>query len=110
MSEIDAGALKKAEEFVEQEEGAVHRFRGWWGTALFAVAVVMSLFHLYTAYGNITTTTLRYAHVAFILFLSFALFPAFPSARNRFSAFDLVLAVVSVGADRKSTRLNSSHT
>ncbi len=63
MTEIDAQALKKAEEFVEQEEGATHRFAGAWGVFLFACAVVMSLFHLYSAYGVITTTTLRYAHV-----------------------------------------------
>ncbi len=96
MAEIDAGALKKAEEFVEQEEGATHRFAGWWGTALFAVAVAMSVFHLYAAYGNITTTTLRYAHVAFILFLSFTLFPWRPRARHHFSWGDLVLALLSV--------------
>ena len=98
VAEIDAGALKKAEEYVEQEEGAVHRFKGWWGAALFFIAVGMSIFHLYTAYGVITTTTLRYAHVAFILFLSFTMFPMFASGRNRFSAFDLVLGILSVGA------------
>ena len=75
MTELNASTLQKVEEFIEQEEGAQHRFTGLWGTCLFLVAVGMSLFHLYAAYGNITTTTLRYAHVAFVLFLGFTLFP-----------------------------------
>ena len=98
MSEIDAQALRKAEEFVEQEEGATHRFAGAWGVFLFACAVAMSLFHLYSAYGTITTTTLRYAHVGFVLFLGFLLFPAFPRGRNRFSWIDLVFALLGVAA------------
>src|SRR5262245_49104553 len=93
---IDSAALKKAEEFIEQEEGAQHRFAGWWGTFLFAVAVAMSVFHLYAAYGNITTTTLRYAHVAFVLFLSFTLFPWRGKARHKFSWIDLALALLSI--------------
>ena len=98
MAEIDASALKKAEEFIEQEEGATHRFGGAWGVFLFACAVVMSLFHLYSAYGVITTTTLRYAHVGFVLFLAFLLFPAFKSRRHRFSWIDLGFALLGVSA------------
>lgn len=98
MSEIDAQALRKAEEFVEQEEGATHRFAGAWGVFLFACAVAMSLFHLYSAYGTITTTTLRYAHVGFVLFLGFLLFPMFPKGRNRFSWLDLGFALIGVAA------------
>jgi sulfate transport system permease protein len=37
----------------------------------------MSLYHLYAAYGIVTTTTLRYVHVAFVLTLVFLLFPLF---------------------------------
>ena len=96
MTSIDAAALKKAEEFIEQEEGATHHFKGAWGRALLAVAVAMSLFHLYAAYGNVTTNTLRYVHVAFALFLGFALFPAAPSARGKFSIIDLALAMLGV--------------
>ena len=98
MAEIDAQALKKAESYVEQEEGATHRFGGAWGVFLFACAVAMSVFHLYWAYGVITTTALRYAHVGFVLFLAFLLFPAFPRGRNRFSWLDLACAVLGVAA------------
>ena len=88
--------LHKAEEFIAAEEGAHHKFPGAWGTFLFATAVAMSLYHLYAAYGIVTTTTLRYVHVAFMLFLVFLLFPATRRLRHRFNWFDLVCAIVGV--------------
>ena len=56
----------------------------------------MSLYHLYAAYGIVTTTTLRYVHVAFMLFLVFLLFPAVRRLRHRFSWSDLICALVGV--------------
>jgi TRAP transporter 4TM/12TM fusion protein len=88
--------LELAEAFVAAEEGAHHRFTGAWGHVLFAVAVAMSVYHLYAAYGIVTTTTLRYVHVGFMLFLVFLLFPALPRWRHRFSAIDLVCALAGV--------------
>lgn len=93
---IDEESLKKAEQFIEAEEGATHRFKGWWGIVLGLVAVAMSLYHLYAAYGIVTTTTLRYVHVGFMLFLVFALFPATRGRRNRFSWIDLALGLLGV--------------
>ncbi|HKC42331.1 MAG TPA: TRAP transporter fused permease subunit [Burkholderiales bacterium] len=93
---VEAASVKRAEEFIEQEEGAQHRFKGAWGTFLFLVAIAMSLYHLYAAYGIVTTTTLRYVHVGFVLFLVFLLFPAVPRLRNRFSWLDAACAVVGV--------------
>ncbi|MEP6607553.1 MAG: TRAP transporter fused permease subunit [Burkholderiaceae bacterium] len=85
-----------AEQFIAIEEGAHNKFPGAWGTFLFAVAVAMSLYHLYAAYGIVTTTTLRYVHVAFMLFLVFTLFPAVRRLRHRFSWLDLICALVGV--------------
>ena len=87
---------KKAEEFIAAEEGAHHRFAGAWGHTLFAAAVAMSLYHLYAAYGIVTTTTLRYVHVGFTLLLVFLLFPATKRLRHRFSAIDLACALAGV--------------
>ena len=56
----------------------------------------MSLYHLYAAYGIVTTTTLRYVHVAFTLFLVFTLYPAVRRLRHRFSWIDLICALVGV--------------
>jgi TRAP transporter 4TM/12TM fusion protein len=56
----------------------------------------MSLYHLYAAYGIVTTTTLRYVHVGFMLFLVFTLFPATRRRRNRFSWVDIACALLGV--------------
>ncbi|TMH20761.1 MAG: C4-dicarboxylate ABC transporter permease, partial [Betaproteobacteria bacterium] len=60
---IDAEALRKAEQFIEAEEGASNKLRGALGIFASATAVVMSLFHLYTAYAIVPTQVLRPVHV-----------------------------------------------
>ena len=42
--------LRQAEAYVESEEGVVNRLAGFAGTAVTAIAVAMTLFHLYAAY------------------------------------------------------------
>src|SRR3546814_13877623 len=64
-------ALRKAEQYIEEEEGAANHMGGRLGIFLAAVAIVMSLFHMYAAYAIVPTQTLRPIHVAFVLFLSF---------------------------------------
>jgi len=95
---ISAEALKKAEEFIEEEEGAANRLTGKAGVFITAVAVIMSVFHLYAAYGIVPTQILRLAHVGFVLFLSFLLFPLSPRFRNQIRWWDVLLAVVGVAA------------
>ena len=46
---VAAEALRKAEEYIEEEEGATNRLRGALGAFVTVLAVVMSVFHLYTA-------------------------------------------------------------
>lgn len=94
--EVDEAALKKAEEFIEQEEGATHRMSGWVGWCLTGLAVSMSLFHLWAAYDIVPTTILRPVHVGFALVLIFLLFPVAPRFRNRIQIWDLVLAAASI--------------
>ena len=43
---LTAEERAKVEELIEQEEGGVHRFGGWYGAFLMGLAVVMTLFHL----------------------------------------------------------------
>ncbi len=97
---ISDDKLKKAEAYIEAEEGAVNRLAGFAGNAVLCVAVAMSLFHLYAAVGGawpfqdfpiIATQPLRYTHVAFVLLLSFLLFPAAARFRNRIRWWDVVL-------------------
>jgi TRAP transporter 4TM/12TM fusion protein len=88
--------LRKAEEFIEEEEGAVSRFRGWLGTATTALLVVMSLFHLYAAVEIVPAQVLRPVHVGFVLLLVFLLFPIVPRFRNRLMVWDVVFALLGV--------------
>ncbi|MFZ0401498.1 MAG: TRAP transporter large permease subunit, partial [Pseudolabrys sp.] len=90
---ISEEQLRKAEEYVQQEEGAANRLAGWVGTAVTAIAVAMTLFHLYAAYDIVPTQELRYIHVAFVLLLSFLLFPLAARFRNRVQWFDVIPAL-----------------
>ena len=82
--------LRKAEEYVQQEEGAANRLSGWVGIVVTGIAVAMTLFHLYAAYDIVPTIPLRYTHVAFVLLLSFLLFPLAERFRNRIQWFDVI--------------------
>ena len=88
---------RKVEELIEQEDGAIHKFAGWWGKILTSVAVAMTLFHLYAAASTVNQQSLREVHVAFALSLIFLLFPMVKSWRNRVAPWDVVAAAVSVG-------------
>src|SRR5262244_112258 len=89
-------ALRKAEEFVEAEEGAANRLVGVAGVVVTLIAVAMTLFHLYAAYDIVPTQPLRYAHVAFVLVLAFLLFPLAARFRNRIQLWDVAAAAAAV--------------
>src|SRR5258706_354053 len=93
---IDAEALKKAEEYIEAEEGASNKLRGWLGAFVTVVAVVMSVFHLYPAYAIVPTQVLRPVHVGFVLFLSYLLFPVAKRYRHRIMWWDWAAAFAAV--------------
>ena len=89
---LTAEERAKVEELIEQEEGGVHRFGGWYGTFLMGLAVVMTVFHLYAAASTVDQQSLREIHVAFALSLIFLLFPMARSWRNRIAPWDIVAA------------------
>ena len=89
-------ALKKAESYIEEEEGAANKLHGWLGWFVLFLAVAMSAFHLYTAYGIVATQTLRPIHVAFVLSLSFLVFPIAARYRHRVMWWDWIAALLSV--------------
>jgi len=93
---ISEEALKKAEEFIEDEEGAANKLAGWLAAFVTFTAVAMSAFHLYTAYGLLATQTLRPVHVAWVLFLGFLVFPVAQRYRHRIMWWDWMLALLSV--------------
>ncbi|HEY7673801.1 MAG TPA: TRAP transporter fused permease subunit [Burkholderiales bacterium] len=95
-SVIDAESLKKAEEFIEEEEGASNKLRGALGVFVAAAAILMSLFHLYTAYAIVPAQALRPVHVGFVLFLTYLLFPVAKRYRHRIMWWDWAAAFAAV--------------
>src|SRR5688572_1313346 len=81
---------------IEREEGVHNKLAGWLAALVAAVAIVMSLFHLYTAYYIVRPEHLRATHVAFVLFLTFLIFPVSRRFRHRVMWWDWALAGVGV--------------
>lgn len=88
--------LKKAEAFIEEEEGPARRLGGKMDVFITVVAVIMSLIHLYAAIGIIMTQVLRGIHVMFVLFLTFLVFPSLKRFRNRILWYDYLLAILGI--------------
>jgi TRAP transporter 4TM/12TM fusion protein len=93
---IDDARLQKAEAYIEEEEGAASRYRGWLGVLATTLLVVMSVFHLYAAVDIVPAQVLRPIHVGFTLLLVFLLFPIAKRFRNRLMWWDIVCALVGV--------------
>ncbi len=89
-------ALRKAEQYIEEEGGAANRLVGGLGNFVKLVAVVMSVFHLYSAYAIVPTQVLRSVHVCFVLFLAFLLFPVGKRFRHRIMWWDWIAALLSI--------------
>ena len=115
---VDEQALRRAAAYVEEEEGAANRLGGAIGAAVAALAVAMSLFHLYAAYSIVPTHALRAIHVAFVLVLSFLLFPVARRFRHRVMWWDglagaaavIVVAYMLHGGDDFTDRNTSPET
>ena len=96
---ISDEALRKAEDSSRPRRARSTGCPAWPATSSPAIAVAMSLFHLYAAIAGawpfhdfpiIATQPLRYTHVAFVLVLSFLLFPMALRFRNRIRWWDVV--------------------
>ncbi len=95
-AEVSADALKRAEEMIEREEGVQSRHQGWIAGLIVAVAVTMSIFHMYTAYAIVRPEHLRAIHLAFVLFLVFLIFPVAKRYRHRIMWWDWLLAAAGI--------------
>ncbi|MGV3494421.1 MAG: TRAP transporter permease [Ramlibacter sp.] len=95
-ADIEAGALAKAEEYIEQEEGAANRLKGSLAAFVTLAAVGMSVYHLYTAYSIVPAQTLRATHLALVLFLCFLVFPVARRYRHRVMWWDWLAALLAV--------------
>src|ERR1044071_3534549 len=95
-AEVSQEALARAEEMIEREEGAQNKLVGWLAALVTLTAIVMTVFHLYTAYAIVRPEHLRAIHVAFVLFLSFMVFPVAKRFRHRIMWWDCVLAALGI--------------
>ncbi len=93
---ISEEALKKAEKYIEEEEGPSRRLSGRMDIFITAVAVLMSLIHLYAAIGVIMTQVLRAIHVMFVLFLAFLVFPSSKRSKDRILWYDFLFSLLGV--------------
>jgi TRAP transporter 4TM/12TM fusion protein len=95
-AEVSAEALERAQAMIEQEEGVQNRFGGWRAGLVALIAIVMSVFHLYTAYAIVRPEHLRATHVAFVLVLTFLVFPMARRFRHRIMPWDWALAAIGI--------------
>jgi TRAP transporter 4TM/12TM fusion protein len=95
---ISEEQLQKAQEFIEEEEGAANKLAGWRAGLITLLAVGVSIFHLYAAYGIVPAQVLRPVHVGVVLLLTFLLFPMLKRYRNRIMWWDLVVAALAVAS------------
>ena len=65
---ISQESLSKAEEFIEAEEGAANKFKGWAAGLVTLLAVEMSWFHLYTASAMVSTQSFGHIPVGLVWF------------------------------------------
>jgi TRAP transporter 4TM/12TM fusion protein len=93
---LSAEAQQRIEALIEEEEGVHNRYVGALGVMLTALAVVMSLFHLYAAVEIVPAYQLRPLHVAFALALVYLLFPAARRFRHRLMWWDVIFALIAV--------------
>src|SRR5512133_3223421 len=91
-------ALSKAQEFIEEEEGAANHLAGWRAAFVTVLAMAVSAYHLYAAYGIVPAQVLRPVHVGVVLVLTFLLFPMLKRFRDRIMWWDILVALVSIAA------------
>lgn len=96
-ADIEAAALRKAEGYIEQEEGAANKLKGWLAAFVMLLAVAMSAWHLYTAYSIVPAQSQRSIHLAFVLALCFLVFPVARRFRHRVMWWDWIAALLAVG-------------
>lgn len=96
-SEVALDVDKLLEEY-DAEASKLRKLAGPIGKITVIIAIIMSLFHLYTAgFGTLLSVKQRSLHIIFAFALGFLLFPATKkSKKDRVSILDIVFAILVV--------------
>lgn len=96
-SEVALDVDKLLEEY-DAEASKLRKLAGPIGKITVIIAIIMSLFHLYTAgFGTLLSAKQRSLHIIFAFALGFLLFPATKkSKKDRVSILDIVFAILVV--------------
>ncbi|MDR7543693.1 MAG: TRAP transporter fused permease subunit [Armatimonadota bacterium] len=91
---------EELKEIVEEYEGKTRRLAGVWGVLATALAVAMSLYHLYAATATFVLQIHLARHLMFVLVLAFLLYPATRRTLQRRTPtpWDVALAAAAVVA------------
>jgi TRAP transporter 4TM/12TM fusion protein len=98
---VPAATTEEAlKEIVEEYEGKTRRLAGAWGLLATAVAVAMSVYHLYAATATFVLQIHLARHLMFVLVLTFLLYPATRRSLQRRAptAWDVLLAAAAIVA------------
>lgn len=99
----DGQLNEKQQELIESldKESATRKLGGGLGKALYLLAVIVSLYHLYTAaFGPPLTLKHRSLHVAMMLAMTFIMYPISPKSKYKRTVawYDWILVVLSCAA------------
>ena len=94
--ELGEEKQRKIEELIAEEEGISRKVKGFWQHLITVLAVMMSLFAIYSTIFPVTTQILRGIHVVFMLVLSFLYFPISRKYKNKVSPVDIFLSLLAL--------------
>lgn len=94
----EADLAKAAQEIIDEYEAPTRDLSGLVKTIVAALAIIMSLYHLYGAVATIPAQIFRSVHVLFVLVLTFLYYPSGRKGGNRITVWDLVLVALSLVA------------
>ncbi|HOW56100.1 MAG TPA: TRAP transporter fused permease subunit [Syntrophorhabdaceae bacterium] len=93
-AELTEEQKKKIEELIEQEEGVTRKVTGFWDAIITCLAIIMSLFAIYTTIFPVTTQIVRGVHVALLLALSFLYYPLSKRFKGKITILDIFLSLL----------------
>ena len=97
----DSVDISEAMEKFDKEASAVRKLKGHIGKAVTALAIAMSVFHMYTAFfGTLLSIRQRSLHIIFAFVIGFMMYPLTKKSKekngNRVPYYDYALALLAV--------------